>query len=66
MKQRFRISLSSRKIDSLYCSYCHAAGNAIAFMMDYENRDLLSCLKEIANMAGMEMPKEIDPRVGGP
>ncbi|HET8668146.1 MAG TPA: DNA primase [Terriglobales bacterium] len=40
-----------------YCFGCGATGNAISFVMDYQRLDFIGALKQLARVAGMELPK---------
>jgi len=40
-----------------YCFGCGATGNAISFIMDYQRQDFIGALKQLARVAGMELPK---------
>lgn len=39
-----------------YCFGCNTYGNAIDFLMKYENIDFVNCIKEIAFINGLEIP----------
>ena len=41
-----------------YCFGCGAGGNAITFVMEYENYSFSEALKMLADRAGIELPKE--------
>ncbi len=41
-----------------YCFGCGAGGNAITFLMEYENYTFPEALKVLADKAGVELPKE--------
>ena len=41
-----------------YCFGCGAGGNAIGFLMDYERLDFPVAVENLADMAGLEVPKE--------
>ncbi|MCI8515751.1 MAG: DNA primase [Hungatella sp.] len=41
-----------------YCFGCGAGGNAITFLMEYENYSFPEALKVLADRAGVELPKE--------
>jgi len=41
-----------------YCFGCGAKGNAIGFVMDYDNIDFPEAVELLADSAGMEVPKE--------
>ncbi|AXI02211.1 DNA primase [Aquirhabdus parva] len=40
-----------------HCFGCNANGNAISFLMNYENRDFIDVLKDLAQRAGVELPE---------
>lgn len=40
-----------------HCFGCHAHGNAIGFLMEYENRNFIDVIKDLAQQAGIELPK---------
>lgn len=46
-----------------YCFGCGAGGNALGFLMDYENLDFPRAVEALAGSAGMEVPRE--PSRGG-
>ena len=41
-----------------YCFGCGAGGNALGFIMDYENLGFPQAVESLAQMAGMEVPRE--------
>ena len=41
-----------------YCFGCGAGGNAITFLMEYENYTFVEALKYLADRAGVELPEE--------
>lgn len=41
-----------------YCFGCGAGGNAITFLMEYENYSFPEALQVLADRAGVELPKE--------
>ena len=47
-----------------YCFGCGAGGNALGFLMDYENLDFPRAVETLASSAGLEVPRE--PSQGGP
>lgn len=47
-----------------YCFGCGAGGNALSFVMDYENVDFPQAVESLASSAGLEVPRE--PSRGGP
>ena len=40
-----------------HCFGCQASGNAIGFLMSYENRSFIEAINELAQRAGIELPK---------
>jgi DNA primase len=40
-----------------HCFGCQASGNAIGFLMNYENRSFIESINELAQRAGIELPK---------
>jgi len=46
-----------------YCFGCGAGGNALGFLMDYENLDFPRAVEALAGSAGLEVPRE--PARGG-
>jgi DNA primase len=46
-----------------YCFGCGAGGNALGFLMDYENLDFPRAVESLAGSAGLEVPRE--PSRGG-
>jgi DNA primase len=51
----------SRETSKYHCFGCHAGGNAISFLMEYERRDFMDVLKDLAQRARVELP-ERDPQ----
>ncbi|MEY2863699.1 MAG: hypothetical protein RLY58_1406, partial [Pseudomonadota bacterium] len=43
-----------------HCFGCQASGNAIGFLMNYENRSFMEALSELAQRTGIELPKRDD------
>ncbi|MEK8089912.1 DNA primase [Thermithiobacillus plumbiphilus] len=43
-----------------YCFGCHAHGNAIGFLMEYERLSFPEAVRDLAQMTGMRMPEESD------
>jgi len=41
-----------------YCFGCGASGNAIGFIMNYENTDFPKAIESLANTLGLEIPQE--------
>ncbi len=46
-----------------YCFGCGAGGNALGFLMDYENLDFPRAVEALASSAGLQVPRE--PAQGG-
>jgi DNA primase len=44
-----------------YCFGCGAGGNALGFLMDYENVDFPQAVETLASSAGLEVPREEGP-----
>ncbi|MYH47851.1 MAG: DNA primase [Gammaproteobacteria bacterium] len=44
-----------------YCFGCGAGGNAVKFVMNYQNLDFVEAVETIANEAGIEVPRETSP-----
>ncbi|WP_420554900.1 DNA primase [Neptuniibacter marinus] len=44
-----------------YCFGCGAGGNALGFLMDYENISFPEAVEELAKTAGMEVPRDDSP-----
>ncbi|XID75440.1 DNA primase [Alkanindiges sp. WGS2144] len=40
-----------------HCFGCQASGNAIGFLMQYENRNFIDVIQDLAQQAGIELPK---------
>ena len=47
-----------------YCFGCGATGNAIGFVMDYENIDFPQAVESLASTQGLEVPREPTPGRG--
>ena len=47
-----------------YCFGCGAGGNAIGFVMDYENIDFPQAVENLAGALGLEVPREASQRRG--
>lgn len=45
-----------------YCFGCGAGGNALGFMMEYENLNFPEAVEELAKIAGMDVPREDSPQ----
>lgn len=41
-----------------YCFGCHAGGNVITFLMEYNNMTFVEALKYLADRAGIELPEQ--------
>jgi DNA primase len=41
-----------------YCFGCGAGGNALGFLMNYENLDYVEAIEKLATQMGMEVPRE--------
>lgn len=39
-----------------YCFGCHASGNAISFLMEYDKLEFVEAVEELANLLGLEVP----------
>jgi DNA primase len=48
-----------------YCFGCGAGGNALGFLMDYENLEFPQAVENLAGALGLEVPREA-PRGGAP
>ncbi|WP_299178343.1 DNA primase [uncultured Neptuniibacter sp.] len=44
-----------------YCFGCGAGGNALGFLMDYENLNFPEAVEELAKTAGMDVPRDDSP-----
>lgn len=40
-----------------HCFGCQASGNAIGFLMQYENRNFIDVIKDLSQQSGIELPK---------
>ena len=40
-----------------HCFGCNASGNAISFLMSYENRNFIDVIKDLSQQSGVELPK---------
>jgi DNA primase len=49
-----------------YCFGCGAGGNALGFIMDYENIDFPQAVENLAGGLGLEVPREQSARGPGP
>lgn len=45
-----------------YCFGCGAGGNALGFLMEYENLNFPEAVEELAKTAGMEVPRDDSPQ----
>jgi DNA primase len=45
-----------------YCFGCGAGGNALGFLMEYENIGFPEAVEELAKSAGMEVPRDDSPQ----
>lgn len=45
-----------------YCFGCGAGGNVFTFLMEYENLTFVEALEQLADKAGMEMPRSSDTK----
>lgn len=48
----------SPKKQFYHCFGCHAHGNAISFLMEYEKLEFIEAVEELANHLGLEIPYE--------
>jgi len=48
-----------------HCFGCGAHGSAIGFLLEYENLDFVEAVEELANSAGMEVPREESNQTSG-
>jgi len=48
-----------------YCFGCGAGGNALGFLMDYENVDFPQAVESLAGTVGLEVPREAGGRSSG-
>lgn len=55
----------SQKKQFYYCFGCHAKGNAISFLMDYDKLEFIEAVEELASMLGLEVPREKSPHFEG-
>lgn len=49
-----------------YCFGCGAGGNALGFVMDYENLDFLQTVESLASSVGLTVPREENRPTSGP
>ncbi len=45
-----------------YCFGCGAGGNALTFVMEYENQEFVQAVENLAATQGLEVPREADRR----
>ncbi len=43
-----------------YCFGCHATGNAISFLMEYDGLEFLDAVEELAHSTGLEIPRNVN------
>lgn len=55
----------SPKKQFYYCFGCHAHGNAISFLMEYEKLEFMEAIEELAAIQGLEIPYEKSPHFNG-
>ncbi|MFU2090188.1 DNA primase [Avibacterium avium] len=55
----------SPKKQFYHCFGCHAHGNAISFLMEYEKLEFIEAVEELANHLGLEIPYEKSPHFDG-
>lgn len=55
----------SPKKQFYHCFGCHAHGNAISFLMEYEKLEFIEAVEELAAMQGLEIPYEKSPHFNG-
>lgn len=48
-----------------HCFGCGVHGSAIGFLLEYENLDFVEAVEELANSAGMEVPREESNQTSG-
>lgn len=48
----------SPKKQFYYCFGCHASGNALKFLMDFEHQPFREALESLASMAGVALPED--------
>ena len=44
-----------------HCFGCHASGDAIKFLMEFEKRPFMEVVRDLAGQLGVELPEERDP-----
>lgn len=55
----------SPKKQFYHCFGCHAHGNAISFLMEYDKLEFIEAVEELAAMQGLEIPYEKSPHFNG-
>lgn len=55
----------SPKNQTYHCFGCHASGNVISFLMDYEKLEFLEAIEELAQEKGLSVPYEKPRHSGG-
>ncbi|WP_040977440.1 DNA primase [Necropsobacter massiliensis] len=55
----------SQKKQFYHCFGCHAHGNAISFLMEYDKLEFTEAVEELAAMHGLEIPREKSPHFDG-
>jgi len=45
-----------------HCFGCHASGDVIKFLMEYEKREFIEVVRDLAGQLGVELPEERDPQ----
>jgi len=56
----------SRDKQFYHCFGCGVHGSAIGFLMDYDNMGFVEAIEELAQQAGIEVPREDDGKPQGP
>ncbi|PJG83582.1 DNA primase [Caviibacterium pharyngocola] len=55
----------SQKKQFYHCFGCHAHGNAISFLMEYDKLEFVEAIEELAVLHGLEVPREKSPHFDG-
>ncbi|WP_373099355.1 MULTISPECIES: DNA primase [Pasteurellaceae] len=55
----------SQKKQFYHCFGCHAHGNAISFLMEYDKLEFTEAVEELAALHGLEVPREKSPHADG-
>ena len=55
----------SRTKQFYYCFGCHASGNALGFMMNYEGLNFVEAVEELAEQANLSVPRDDVPQNQG-